>query len=230
MEKDIRKEIKKDNRVLITTLTKKSSEELCGFFQKKSFKITYMHSEIKALDRIRIIRDLRKGRVDILVGINLLREGLDLPEVSLVIILDADKTGFLRSKTAIIQTLGRASRNIAGRAILYVQKMSQSLDEAVQESMRRRDFQDTYNQKNNIIPSQVRKEISPFYDDSFTLNADKIHYLSKFNSSKELHLEIEHLTVEMKVLASQLEFKKAAQIRDHITELKNLLINEFWEE
>ena len=163
MVEEIQKEIENKNRVLVTTLTKKMAEKLADFLALKGVRCTYMHSEIKALDRIKIIKKLRTGEVDVLIGINLLREGLDLPEVSLVVILDADREGFLRSDTSLIQTFGRASRNIDGRVILYMQEMTDSLRKAINESSRRRRYQVQYNRKHDITPAPITKKIKDFY-------------------------------------------------------------------
>ncbi len=156
---EIRKVVKKNQRVLVTTLTKKSAEDLCDFLYGMGIKVRYLHSEIDTLERAKIVRDLRRGEFDVLVGVNLLREGLDLPEVALVAILDADKEGFLRSEVSLIQTMGRAARNVEGRVILYADEMTGSLKRAVEETRRRRKVQEEYNREHGIIPQSIVKEV-----------------------------------------------------------------------
>ncbi len=216
---EIKKEIKSGNRVLVTTLTKKMAEALTDFMHTKGIAAVYMHSEIKPLDRIRIIENLKKGEFDLLIGINLLREGLDLPEVSLVIILDADCEGFLRSKTSLIQTFGRAARNPEGRVIAYGRNMSGALKDAISESERRRSFQIDYNETHGIVPQPLTS--------GFQTDVKENQILSEYSSKEELEKDIEKLTVEMKKRAEALDFIKAAELRDKITELKNLIIEIF---
>ena len=224
MVEEIKKEAANKNRVLVTTLTKKMAEKLTDYLAERQIKATYMHSEIKTLDRIKIIKKLRTGEFDVLVGINLLREGLDLPEVSLVIILDADREGFLRSEISLIQTFGRASRNIHGRVILYMKEMTDSLRKALEESKRRREFQAEYNQKHNIIPTAIIKQIKDFYDDDYWIKKSEEAIAVNFKSRESLENEIDKLTQKMKEKAGLLEFKSAAVLRDKIRELKNLLV------
>lgn len=224
MVEEIKKEAANKNRILVTTLTKQMAEKLTDYLAEKHIKATYMHSEIKTLDRIKIIKKLRTGEVDVLVGINLLREGLDLPEVSLVIILDADREGFLRSETSLIQTFGRASRNIHGRVILYMKEMTDSLRKALEESKRRREYQAEYNQKHNIIPTAIIKQIKDFYDDDYWIKKSEEEIAVNFKSRESLEKEIDKLTQKMKEKAGHLEFKSAAVLRDKIRELKNLLV------
>ncbi|MCP5045832.1 MAG: excinuclease ABC subunit UvrB, partial [bacterium] len=224
MEGEIRKEVEQGNRVLVTTLTKKMSEKLADYLSLRGIRCTYLHSEIKALDRIKIIKKLRTGGVDVLIGINLLREGLDLPEVSLVVILDADREGFLRSDTSLIQTFGRASRNIDGRVILYMKEMTRSLRRAIKESNRRRRYQTRYNRKHNITPSPITKAVKDFYDDDYWLKKSEEELAGDFKSRASLEKEIEKLTKKMKTKAGQLDFKGAAVLRDRIKELKNLML------
>jgi excinuclease ABC subunit B len=224
MVAEIKKETADRNRVLVTTLTKKMAEKLTDYLADKQIKATYMHSEIKTLDRIKIIKKLRTGQVDVLVGINLLREGLDLPEVSLVIILDADREGFLRSDTSLIQTFGRASRNINGRVILYIKEMTGSLRKAVSESNRRRRYQVRYNKKHNIAPAPITKQIKDFYDDDYWIKKSEEEITANFKSRESLEKEIEKLTGKMKERAGELDFKAAAVLRDRIKELKNLML------
>jgi excinuclease ABC subunit B len=224
MVEEIQKEIENKNRVLVTTLTKKMAEKLADFLALKGVRCTYMHSEIKALDRIKIIKKLRTGEVDVLIGINLLREGLDLPEVSLVVILDADREGFLRSDTSLIQTFGRASRNINGRVILYIQEMTDSLRKAINESNRRRRSQVQYNRKHKITPAPITKKIKDFYDDDYWIKKSEEEIAANFKSRESLEKEIDKLTVKMKERAADLDFKGAAVLRDMIKELKNLML------
>ncbi len=210
-------------RVLITTLTKRFAEELTEFLSSKRFRVKYMHSDIDTLERIEIIRGLRKGEFDILVGINLLREGLDLPEVSLVAILDADKEGFLRSERSLIQTIGRASRNINGTAILYADTITDSIERAVSETHRRRQRQLEYNRTYNITPKTVIKRIS---DVQFKIyNADYFEFDdTDIKDYKAIEKKITSLKKEMLRLASQLEFEKAAELRDEIKKYEKMLL------
>jgi excinuclease ABC subunit B len=227
MVEEIKKEAANKNRVLVTTLTKKMAEKLTDYLAAKQIKATYMHSEIKTLDRIKIIKKLRTGQVDVLVGINLLREGLDLPEVSLVIILDADREGFLRSDTSLIQTFGRASRNIKGRVILYMKEMTDSLRKAVNESNRRRRYQVRYNKKHNITPTSITRQIKDFYDDDYWIKKSEEEITANFKSRESLEKGIDKLTGKMKERAAELDFKAAAVLRDRIKELKNLYLELF---
>ena len=222
MVEEIKKETAAKNRVLVTTLTKKMAEKLTDYLAEKRVKATYMHSEIKTLDRIKIIKKLRTGDVDVLVGINLLREGLDLPEVSLVVILDADREGFLRSETSLIQTFGRASRNINGRVILYIKEMTDSLRKAINESNRRRRYQVRFNRKHNITPAPITKQVRDFYDDDYWIKKSEEALIGDFKSREGLEKEIDKLTRKMKEKAGLLDFKGAAVLRDRIKELKNL--------
>ncbi len=224
MIEEIKKETALGRRVLVTTLTKKMAEKLADYLAVNQVKTTYMHSEIKTLDRIRIIQKLRSGEVEVLVGINLLREGLDLPEVSLVVILDADREGFLRSETALIQTFGRASRNINGRVILYLKEMTRSVRRAVKESNRRRKYQVFYNKKHGITPTPITKMIKDFYDDDYWIKKSEEDIKSNFKSQESLLKEIDKLGGKMKEKAAGLDFKGAALLRDRIKELKNLML------
>ncbi len=213
-------------RVLVTTLTKKMAEKLADFLTLQGIRCSYLHSEIKALDRVKIIRKLRQGEFDVLIGINLLREGLDLPEVALVVILDADKEGFLRSETALIQTFGRAARHLGGRVILYVDGMVESVRKAIAESERRRDFQLAYNEEHHIQPASVLSPIKDFQDDDYWLKKSE-EPLPDFKTREALEKEIVKLGVAMKKKADALDFKNAAALRDRIKALKNLLIEMF---
>ena len=218
---EIQKRIKKNERVLVTTLTIKMSEDLTDYLKKLGLKVAYLHSEIKALQRLEILRDLRLGKYDVLVGINLLREGLDLPEVSLVCILDADKQGFLRSTRSLIQTIGRAARNSEGRVIMYADTISDSMKEAIDETNRRREIQNAFNVMHGITPTTIIKDIQK----SVTMKkvedlAHIEHEKSKAMTKQEREMLIAELEEEMKAFAKELNFEAAAQIRDAIFELK----------
>ena len=216
----IRMRAEKGERVLVTTLTKKMAEDLTLYLKNIDIKVNYMHSETKALERMEIIRDLRMGKFDVLVGINLLREGLDLPEVSLVAILDADKQGFLRSERSLIQTIGRAARNINGKVIMYADELTESMEKAISETNRRRALQAEFNEKNGITPKTIDKSIRE------TIKATIVEDVSKkFDIGKDETIEdiIDKLTKEMLKHASQMEFEKAAELRDKIKELAGLM-------
>ncbi len=216
---EIVKRAENNERVLVTTLTIKMSEDLCAYFKQMNLKVAYLHSEIKALERLEILRDLRLGKYDCLVGINLLREGLDLPEVSLVAILDADKQGFLRSTRSLIQTIGRAARNANGKVIMYADTISPSMEEAITETKRRRDIQEKYNTENNIIPKTIIKDIR----DSVTIHVDEEletkEVKGKLSKKERIEL-IDKLEAEMLQYAKELNFEMAAQVRDAIMELR----------
>ncbi len=219
---ECKKCIEKSQRILVTTLTKKIAEDLTEYFEEANLKVQYLHSDIDTLDRIEIIRNLRIGKFDILIGINLLREGLDIPECGLVAILDADKEGFLRSKTSLIQTIGRASRNIDGKVILYADKKTKSIIEAINETDRRRNKQIAYNKKNGITPKSIKKDInnileSVYEKDSYTVKIENTKYETK---RKNLKSYISILEKEMLEYASNLEFEEAAKIRDKIKKIK----------
>ncbi|MFD4418268.1 excinuclease ABC subunit UvrB [Bacillus safensis] len=222
---EIHARVEKNERVLVTTLTKKMSEDLTDYLKEIGIKVNYLHSEIKTLERIEIIRDLRLGKYDVLVGINLLREGLDIPEVSLVAILDADKEGFLRSERSLIQTIGRAARNEEGRVIMYADNMTKSMDIAIQETKRRREQQEAYNEKFGITPQTIHKKIrdvikaTKIHEDSEEYETKAAPKLSKM-SKKEREKVIEKVEMEMKDAAKALDFEKAAELRDLLLELK----------
>jgi excinuclease ABC subunit B len=214
----------RNERTLVTTLTKKMAEDLTRYYHEQGVRVRYLHSDVETLDRVKILRDLRKGVFDALVGINLLREGLDLPEVSLVAVLDADKEGFLRSATALIQTFGRAARHVQGRAILYADVMTDSMRNAIAETDRRRGLQEEYNRKNGITPQSIRKDIDEVlasvyerdYFDFTKIAEEKDFYLSP----QKRQQRIEELEKQMRAAAKALEFEKAAKLRDEIVKIK----------
>lgn len=222
---EIKKTAQRKERTLITTLTKKMAEDLAEYLKEEdALKTTYLHSEVNTVERIKILEQLRRGKIDVLVGVNLLREGLDLPEVSLVAILDADKEGFLRSRTSLIQTIGRAARNVRGRVILYADQMTGSMKAAISETRRRRKLQETYNKEYGITPRSVEKKLKSimrFEQDALEKNAPKNLV---FKSKKEMENHLKNLEKEMKIAAKQLEFEKAAVIRDEIVVLKRGMI------
>ena len=207
----------KGYRVLVTTLTKKMAEDLTAFLTEHSIKVKYMHSEIDTLERVEIINGLRNGDFDVLVGINLLREGLDIPEVALVAILDADKEGFLRSEGALIQTIGRAARNSEGRVIMYADVITDSMKYAIQETNRRREIQQRYNKENNIIPKTIIKNISN------TLQISKKAENKTKKNVKDIAEEIEQLKALMNLAKKNLDFEQAIILREKISELKKQL-------
>lgn len=221
---EIHGRIRNNERVLITTLTKKMSEDLSKYLKEMGLKVEYLHSEIKTLERIEIIRELRKGTYDVLVGINLLREGLDIPEVSLVAILDADKEGFLRSERSLIQTIGRAARNANGHVILYADHMTDSMTKAISETKRRREIQTAYNEEHGITPKTIIKKIPEIIRATQAAEQEE-KYITKVTggkklTKKELQKLVETLQVEMKEAAKALDFERAAELRDMIFELK----------
>ncbi len=218
---NINKTVEDGERVLVTTLTKKMAEELTSYLENKNIKVRYMHSDIKALERLDIIKDLREGVFDVLVGINLLREGLDIPEVSLVAILDADKEGFLRSERSLIQTIGRAARNDKGKVIMYADELTPSMEKAIKETNRRRKIQTEYNEKHGIVPKTIKKDIRESIKATFT-EEEKVEIEAKDNESSEEM--IDRLTKEMFDYAKNYEFEKAAMIRDLIKDLNGDII------
>jgi len=219
---EIRKVTEKGERVLVTTLTKKMAESLTDYLKGVNIKVRYLHSEVDTLERMEIIRDLRLGVFDVLVGINLLREGLDIPEVSLVAILDADKEGFLRTETSLIQTIGRAARNVDGRVIMYADNISKAMQAAIDETQRRRTIQDTYNKANGITPASVKKSVRAVIE-ATKVAEEEGNYKGKSPlelTKKELIEYVKKLEKEMKQAASDLQFERAAQLRDQIFEYK----------
>ncbi len=218
----IRERVAKKERVLVTTLTKKMAEDLTSYLASLDIKVRYMHSEIKALERMEIIRDLRLGEFDVLVGINLLREGLDIPEVSLVAILDADKEGFLRSERSLIQTIGRAARNTEGKVIMYADELTESMEKAISETNRRRKIQMEYNKEHGITPKTIKKSVRDVIKASVIEDMKNEYKLDK-NADIDIKDLIAKLTDEMLAHAASMEFEKAAELRDKIKELEKLL-------
>ena len=223
---EIRQRAEQKERVLVTTLTKRMAEELSEYYTELGVAVCYLHSEINTLDRVKILRDLRLGKFDVLIGVNLLREGLDLPEVSLVAILDADKEGFLRSGTSLIQTSGRAARNVHGKVIMYADVVTHSMSKAIEETRRRREIQQEYNQQNGITPQTILKPV----DDTF-LQMTQLDYsqvsvvaeeIEEYSSAEEIRAEMTKLETQMRAAAERFEFEKAAEYRDKIKRLKEI--------
>jgi excinuclease ABC subunit B len=227
---EIKKRVQNQDRVLVTTLTKRMAEDLTEYYTDLGIRVRYLHSDIATLERMEIIRELRMGKFDVLVGINLLREGLDIPEVSLVAVLEADKEGFLRSKRSLIQTFGRAARNIRGSVILYADTITRSMKEAMEETSRRREIQKSYNQIHHITPESIEKKIdqifeSPYEADYFTI--DKVaDPLREYPGAQDANALIAELEAEMKQAAKELAFEKAAKLRDRINAIKKLMVFE----
>lgn len=220
---EITKTIEKNERVLITTLTKKMSEDLTNYLKEIGIKVKYLHSDIVTLERTEIIRDLRLGKFDVLVGINLLREGLDIPEVSLIAILDADKEGFLRSETALIQTIGRAARNENGRVIMYADRITDSMQNAIDETKRRRDIQNLYNEEHNIIPKTIQKNIRDGIEATKVAEEEVVYGISDTDDKDEIRANIDKLKSEMMEAAQNLQFERAAELRDKVKQLEEKL-------
>ena len=222
---EVNKEVDKGNKVLVTTLTKRMAEDLTDYLREQGVKVKYLHSDIDTLERTEIVRDLRLGVFDVLVGINLLREGLDIPEITLVAILDADKEGFLRSETSLVQTIGRAARNSEGRVIMYADTITGSMKAAIDETNRRRQIQDAYNKEHGITPTTIKKAIRDLIttgtdEDVDALNAHRNEKDVESMSKKELQAEIKKYTKKMETAAAELNFEMAAEYRDHLKELK----------
>lgn len=227
---EIEETIKKQERVLVTTLTKRMAEELSDYLLERDIKSKYLHSDIDTIERVEILRDLRKGLYDVVVGINLLREGLDLPEVSLVAILDADKEGFLRSTTSLIQTIGRAARHQEGRVIMYADKITDSMKNAIDETRKRRGIQEAFNKEHGITPKTVIKEItdqlSRIHESQDIEDRKEEETLIKRSESfkamtkKEQKVFLKELKLQMQILADMMEFEKAAELRDLLVELE----------
>jgi len=226
---EVNKEVEKGNKILVTTLTKRMAEDLTDYMKQLDIKVKYLHSDIDTLERIEIVRDLRMGVFDVLVGINLLREGLDIPEITLVAILDADKEGFLRSETSLVQTIGRAARNVDGHVIMYADTITKSMELAIRETERRRGIQDAYNKEHGIIPTSIKKDVRDIISlevDEDVIQAEKNMRHTKDPESmtkKELKEEIARITKRMNKAASELNFEEAAVLRDELKELKIIL-------
>ena len=222
---EIRERAKKSERVLVTTLTKRMAEDLAEYYSEVGVRCRYMHSEIETLERIKILRDLRKGEFDVLIGINLLREGLDLPEVSLVAVLDADKEGFLRSSGSLIQTIGRCARNVSGRAILYADTVTDSMRQAMDETNRRRDIQRAYNEENGITPESIVRPLDmslvAVTSADYVDLTNESEGMPEFKSQAELDAYISKLENDMREAAKRFEFEQAAKLRDLVKELRS---------
>jgi excinuclease ABC subunit B len=225
---EIRATIEKKERVLVTTLTKKMAEDLSEYLANINIKVSYLHSDVKTLDRLEILRDLRLGVYDVVVGINLLREGLDLPEVSLVAILDADKEGFLRSETSLIQTIGRAARHVAGKVLMYADNQTPSMERAIAETKRRREIQRLHNVAEGITPESIHKAIRDVIQADRVMDGKTAYNTSpdaidETRPAEDLLATIQELEVEMKKAAKSLEFEQAAHLRDEINRLKRMM-------
>jgi len=227
---EIRLRVECNERVLVTTLTKRMAEDLSEYYADLGLRVRYLHADISTLERIDIIRDLRLGEFDVLIGINLLREGLDIPEVSLVAILDADKEGFLRSSRSLIQTCGRAARNVSGKVIMYADRVTNSMQHAISETDRRRAIQEAYNKKHGITPQTIQKEIVSIFD-SLSSSADK--QSNRVNEAQDAYTTIENmeqsvqkLEKDMLAAARDLEFERAAELRDRIQAIKARIVFE----
>jgi excinuclease ABC subunit B len=225
---EIRQRVERNERVLVVTLTKRMAENLTAYYQDLGIRVRYLHSDVHTLERVEIIRDLRMGAFDVLVGVNLLREGLDIPEVSLVAILDADKEGFLRSERSLMQTSGRAARHIAGQVIMYADKITAAIAACQAETARRRTVQAQYNEKHGITPESIKKSISRVLTSIYEADYVTVPVVSEksavYGSEEELPAMIRRLKEEMKAAARDLEFERAAEIRDQIRTLKEILV------
>jgi excinuclease ABC subunit B len=221
---EIRARVAKGERVLVTTLTKRMAEDLTSYYAELGLKVKYLHSDIQTLERMEIIRDLRLGKFDVLIGINLLREGLDLPEVSLVAILDADKEGFLRSGTSLIQTFGRAARNVSGQVILYADLVTDSMKKAIHETDRRRKIQEAFNREHDITPETIRKAIPDIMESIYEADYVTVPAIAEkpeeYASVWDIPKLIARLKKEMREAAAKLDFERAAEIRDRIKSLE----------
>jgi len=221
---EIRTRVEHGERVLVTTLTKRMAEDLAEYYSEVGVRCRYMHSEIETLERVKILRDLRKGEFDVLIGINLLREGLDLPEVSLVAILDADKEGFLRSAGSLIQTMGRCARHLHGRAVLYADRMTDSMKKAIDETTRRRAIQQAYNEEHGITPESIVRplemSLAHIVEADYVDITEQAEGIPEFKSQEELTAYIAKLEVDMREAAKRFEFEKAAKLRDTIRDLR----------
>ena len=222
---EVNKEINKKNKVLITTLTKRMAEDLTDYMREVGIRVRYLHSDIDTLERTEIVRDMRLDVFDVLVGINLLREGLDIPEITLVAILDADKEGFLRSETSLIQTIGRAARNAEGHVIMYADTITDSMRLAIEETERRRKVQMRYNEEHGITPQTIKKSVRDLIAVSKKVAAEELRMEKdpESMSQKELEKLVQDLTKQMKKAAAELNFEAAAELRDKLVELKKVL-------
>ena len=222
---EVKKETEKKNKILITTLTKRMAEDLTDYMKELGIRVRYLHSDIDTLERTEIVRDMRLDVFDVLVGINLLREGLDIPEITLVAILDADKEGFLRSETSLIQTIGRAARNAEGHVIMYADTVTDSMRQAIDETMRRRQIQMAYNEEHGITPTTIQKSVRDLISISKKVAAEEMRMEKdpESMSRKELEKLIADVTKQMRKAASELNFEAAAELRDKMTELKKQL-------
>ena len=222
---EVNKEIKKKNKILVTTLTKRMAEDLTDYMRELGIRVKYLHSDIDTLERAEIIRDMRLDVFDVLVGINLLREGLDIPEITLIAIIDADKEGFLRSETSLIQTIGRAARNVEGHVIMYADTVTDSMRRAIEETERRRAIQEKYNEEHGITPQSIQKSVRELISISKKVAAEELRMEKdpESMSTKELEKLAKDLTKQMKKAAAELNFEAAAQLRDKLVEIKKLL-------
>jgi excinuclease ABC subunit B len=223
---EVRIRTERGERVLVTTLTKKMAEDLADYLQEMGVKTHYLHSEIQTFERVEILRDLRLGVYDVVVGINLLREGLDLPEVSLVVILDADKEGFLRSEGSLVQTIGRAARHVNGQVIMYADRVTDSMRRAIEETERRRRTQEAYNEQHNIAPEGIQKAIRDITERVKQVAEDKPDYIPGSIPREEIGRLVKDLEKQMKEAARNLEFEKAALLRDRVVELRRDLVGD----
>jgi len=227
---EIRLRVERNERVLVTTLTKRMAEDLSEYYADLGLRVRYLHADISTLERIDIIRDLRRGEFDVLVGINLLREGLDIPEVSLVAILDADKEGFLRSARSLIQTCGRAARNVGGKVIMYADRVTNSMQQAISETERRRAIQNAYNKTHGITPQTIQKEIVSIFD-SLSSSEDKQsnrvnETLDAYTTIENMEQSVQKLEKDMLEAARDLDFERAAELRDRIQAIKARIVFE----
>ncbi len=227
---EIQNRQKRNERVLVTTLTKRMAEDLTEYYSDMGIQVRYLHSDIRTLERMDIIHDLRLGKFDVLIGINLLREGLDIPEVSLVAILDADKEGFLRSTRSLVQICGRASRNVKGQVIMYADSVTPSMKQAIDETNRRRNIQEIYNKKHSITPESIEKNITSVFEPMYEINdkpSDRVsEAVARYDSLDDLDDIIKNLEKEMRAAADELEFERAAELRDQIEAIKKMIVFE----
>ena len=231
LQAEIQDRISRNERVLVTTLTKRMAEDLSEYFTDLGLQVRYLHSDIKTMERMDIIRDLRLGEFDVLIGINLLREGLDIPEVTLVAILDADKEGFLRSTRSLIQTFGRAARNVRGTVILYADRVTASMQRALDETKRRREIQKEYNRIHNVTPRSIQKDITTVFDEAYAeateTPVDQVaEAINEYGAGNDLEQIVENMENEMREAASDLDFERAAVLRDRIKMFKQKMLFE----